>query len=88
MLFHGKGREGDVICNELACLVVGSVHSGHDLRNPLSVGAASAATADFVPVLACLPKTARDSRNVFVALMDAVKTHLLERVSHALYEVF
>ena len=31
--------------------------------------------------------TARERRNVFASLMDAVKTHSLGQISHALYEV-
>jgi methylmalonyl-CoA mutase len=31
--------------------------------------------------------TARERRNVFEALMEAVKTHLLGQISHALYDV-
>jgi methylmalonyl-CoA mutase len=34
-----------------------------------------------------LQATARERRNVFAALMDAVKTHSLGQISHALYEV-
>ncbi|WP_133478518.1 methylmalonyl-CoA mutase family protein [Cognatilysobacter segetis] len=34
-----------------------------------------------------LQKTARERRNVFEALMEAVKTHSLGQISHALYEV-
>ena len=37
--------------------------------------------------LAYLQKTARDRKNVFVALMEAVKTHSLGQISHALYDV-
>jgi len=37
--------------------------------------------------LAYLQKAARDRQNVFLALMDAVKTHSLGQISHALYEV-
>ena len=37
--------------------------------------------------LASLQKTARDRQNVFAALMEAVKTHSLGQISHALYEV-
>ena len=32
-------------------------------------------------------QTARDRRNVFAALMEAVKTHSLGQISHALYDV-
>ena len=37
--------------------------------------------------LAYLQNTARERRNVFEALMEAVKTHSLGQISHALYEV-
>ncbi len=32
-------------------------------------------------------RRARDRRNVFEALMEAVKTHSLGQISHALYDV-
>ncbi|WP_290589020.1 hypothetical protein [Arenimonas sp. SCN 70-307] len=34
-----------------------------------------------------LQQTARDRQNIFTALMEAVKTHSLGQISHALYEV-
>ncbi len=37
--------------------------------------------------LGYLQKTARDRRNVFAALVEAVKTHSLGQISHALYDV-
>ena len=37
--------------------------------------------------LRALQATARERRNVFASLMDAVKTHSLGQISHALYEV-
>ena len=37
--------------------------------------------------LGYLQQTARDRRNVFEALMEAVKTHSLGQISHALYDV-
>jgi methylmalonyl-CoA mutase len=37
--------------------------------------------------LAYLQNTARDRKNVFAALMQAVKTHSLGQISHALYDV-
>ena len=37
--------------------------------------------------LTYLQKTARDRQNVFAALMEAVKTHSLGQISHALYDV-
>jgi methylmalonyl-CoA mutase len=37
--------------------------------------------------LACLQNVARERKNVFEALMEAVKTHSLGQISHALYDV-
>ena len=37
--------------------------------------------------LAPLQATARERRSIFAALMEAVKTHSLGQISHALYEV-
>ena len=37
--------------------------------------------------LAYLQNTARERRNVFAALIEAVKTHSLGQISHALYDV-
>lgn len=37
--------------------------------------------------LGYLQNTARDRRNLFNALMEAVKTHSLGQISHALYDV-
>ena len=37
--------------------------------------------------LAYLQRTARERRNVFAALVEAVKTHSLGQISHALYDV-
>ena len=37
--------------------------------------------------LGYLQQTAHDRRNVFAALMEAVKTHSLGQISHALYDV-
>jgi methylmalonyl-CoA mutase len=34
-----------------------------------------------------LQTTARDRKNIFAALMEAVKTHSLGQISHSLYEV-
>jgi methylmalonyl-CoA mutase len=37
--------------------------------------------------LTYLQNTARERQNIFAALMEAVKTHSLGQISHALYEV-
>jgi len=81
---------------------IDNVHTFQQARNSLSlVGAASAAIAAS-PERAIAPKgaptgggqglsylqaTARDRKNIFAALMEAVKTHSLGQISHALYDV-
>jgi isobutyryl-CoA mutase len=47
----------------------------------------SAAGAESKGTLTYLQQTARHRKNVFSALMQAVKTHSLGQISHALYEV-
>jgi methylmalonyl-CoA mutase len=37
--------------------------------------------------LGFLQQTARERKNIFAALMEAVKTHSLGQISHSLYEV-
>src|SRR5690606_29361960 len=69
---------------------IDNVRNYQQLRNDKAlVGAASAATATSAQGegLAYLQKTARDRQNVFAALMEAVKTHSLGQISHALYDV-
>jgi len=72
---------------------IDNVRNYQQLRNALTpsapVGATSVAigTSDRDAGLAYLQKTARDRRNVFESLMEAVKTHSLGQISHALYEV-
>ncbi|MGD9583286.1 MAG: methylmalonyl-CoA mutase family protein [Lysobacterales bacterium] len=55
--------------------------------NPAVRPERSAAGAKSKDGLTHLQKTARDRQNVFAALMEAVKTHSLGQISHALYEV-
>ncbi|MCA1714241.1 MAG: methylmalonyl-CoA mutase family protein, partial [Gammaproteobacteria bacterium] len=77
-----------------------NVHAWQQSRNPLAPrGETSqdhlpdAEEGEHAPVphdghgLAYLQKTARDRQNVFAALMEAVKTHSLGQISHALYDV-
>ncbi|MGY0798899.1 methylmalonyl-CoA mutase family protein [Lysobacter sp. A286] len=72
---------------------IDNVANFQQLRNaltpaaPAPVGGASAPPDEPTPGLAYLQKTARDRQNVFAALMQAVKTHSLGQISHALYEV-
>jgi methylmalonyl-CoA mutase len=73
---------------------IDNVHTFQTARNPLAlVGATQVATAlrgtsaAGAPGLTYLQATARDRKNIFAALMEAVKTHSLGQISHALYEV-
>ncbi|MFT3898521.1 MAG: methylmalonyl-CoA mutase family protein [Thermomonas sp.] len=62
---------------------VGETHHEHVVEDAIG----EAAEAHDGHGLAYLQKTARERRNVFVALMEAVKTHSLGQISHALYDV-
>lgn len=59
---------------------IGNVQDWQRRRNALAL-------ADDGAGLGALQRTARERRNVFAALMEAVKTHSLGQISHALYEV-
>ncbi len=59
---------------------IGNVRDWQQRRNALALAADDAG-------LSALQRTARERRNVFAALMEAVKTHSLGQISHALYEV-
>jgi len=62
---------------------IDNVQTFQTLRNGRApVGAESAANG-----LAYLQATARDRKNIFASLMEAVKTHSLGQISHALYDV-
>jgi methylmalonyl-CoA mutase len=65
---------------------IANVRTFQAARNALTVGGASAPTAS-AHGLGYLQTTARDRKNIFAALMEAVKTHSLGQISHALYEV-
>lgn len=64
---------------------IANVRTFQAARNSLTapVGAPSGAKRP----LSYLQHTARDRQNIFAALMEAVKTHSLGQISHALYEV-
>jgi isobutyryl-CoA mutase len=64
-----------------------NVRAYQESRNGLIVGAASATISSSKPGLDYLQATARDRKNIFAALMEAVKTHSLGQISHALYDV-
>ncbi|MBB5941044.1 methylmalonyl-CoA mutase family protein [Xanthomonas sp. 3307] len=59
---------------------IGNVRDWQQRRNALALAADGAG-------LGALQRAARERRNVFTALMEAVKTHSLGQISHALYEV-
>ncbi len=62
---------------------VGETEYGHVVEDAIGEGA----DAHDGHGLAHLQKTARDRKNEFAALMEAVKTHSLGQISHALYDV-
>jgi methylmalonyl-CoA mutase len=65
---------------------IANVRTFQSARNALPVGGTSVPNAP-APGLTHLQTTARDRQNIFTALMEAVKTHSLGQISHALYEV-
>ncbi len=68
--------------NRNALAPAGETSHSHEI----DAGAAAAEVHDGHG-LAYLQKTARERRNVFEALIEAVKTHSLGQISHALYDV-
>jgi len=82
-----KGQQIDNVrsfqANRNALAPVGETDHAHEIGGE----AVAAAETHDGRGLAYLQKTARDRKNVFVALMEAVKTHSLGQISHALYDV-
>lgn len=70
-------------CNRNALAPAGETSHAHEIEG----AAANDGEAHDGHGLAYLQKTARDRRNVFEALIEAVKTHSLGQISHALYDV-
>ncbi|MNV76721.1 hypothetical protein D3C71_1700930 [compost metagenome] len=68
--------------NRNALAPAGETSHSHEVE-----GAGADAEAHDGHGLGYLQKTARDRRNVFEALIEAVKTHSLGQISHALYDV-
>ncbi len=66
---------------------LGTVHPERRAEGPESKGSAGAESKDKGHGLAYLQDTARRRGNVFAALVEAVKTHSLGQISHALYDV-
>ncbi len=63
---------------------IGNVRVYQEARNSLSVGEDDSSSPGALKVLQV---TARERRNLFEGLMEAVKYHSLGQISHALYEV-
>jgi methylmalonyl-CoA mutase len=67
---------------------IDNVHRFQQLRNDLEPSPASGrGQGEGASGLTYLQTTARERRNVFESLMEAVKTHSLGQISHALYDV-
>jgi len=64
---------------------IANVRTFQAARNSLTASVAAPTGAK--SPLSYLQTTARDRKNIFAALMEAVKTHSLGQISHALYEV-
>ena len=83
--FLPKEHAGDIATDDRADPLDGGREGPAD-RPTCSPSARPQRLRDGRPALRCR-QTARERRNVFAALMDAVKTHSLGQISHALYEV-
>lgn len=82
--FLGKDGHSDV-ATEIELIRSTEEEKGQQITNVAGYQANRNARA--ADGLKFLQKTARERRNVFEALMEAVKTHSLGQISHALYEV-
>ena len=82
--FLGKDGHSDV-ATEIELIRSTEEEKGQQITNVAGYQANRNARA--AEGLKFLQKTARERRNVFEALMEAVKTHSLGQISHALYEV-
>ncbi|WP_189448043.1 methylmalonyl-CoA mutase family protein [Cognatilysobacter xinjiangensis] len=82
--FLGKDGHSDV-ATEIELIRSTEEEKGQQITNVAGYQANRNARAG--EGLKFLQKTARERRNVFEALMEAVKTHSLGQISHALYEV-
>jgi methylmalonyl-CoA mutase len=91
--FLPKDHGGDIV-TEIELIRSIPEEKGQQIRNVEAFRARSQDEADVVGAhlqaptsLSTLQGVARDRKNVFAALMEAVKTHSLGQISHALYEV-
>jgi methylmalonyl-CoA mutase len=91
--FLPKDHGGDIV-TEIELIRSTPEEKAQQIRNVEAYRARGQDEADVVGAhlqaatsLSALQATARDRKNVFAALMEAVKTHSLGQISHALYEV-
>ena len=91
--FLPKDHGGDIV-TEIELIRSTPEEKAQQIRNVERFRARGQDEADVVGAhlqaatsLSALQATARDRKNVFAALMEAVKTHSLGQISHALYEV-
>jgi methylmalonyl-CoA mutase len=82
--FLPKDHGGDIV-TEIELIRSTESEKGQQINNVASYQSNRNAYAD--GGLKPLQATARERRNVFESLMDAVKTHSLGQISHALYDV-
>ena len=82
--FLPKDHGGDIV-TEIELIRSTEAEKGQQIANV--AGYQQGRNAYAADGLASLQKTARDRQNVFASLMEAVKTHSLGQISHALYDV-
>jgi len=82
--FLPKDHGGDIV-TEIELIRSTESEKGQQITNVSSYQAGRNAYAD--NGLKPLQAAARERRNVFESLMEAVKTHSLGQISHALYDV-
>src|SRR5690606_20094094 len=98
--FLPKEHAGDIVTEielisstpEEKAQQIANVEAFRETRNSLSppagrVGGEAVGEGQLFNGLRDLQQVARDRQNVFAALMEAVKTHTLGQISHALYDV-
>jgi methylmalonyl-CoA mutase len=90
--FLPKDHGGDIV-TEIELIRSTEAEKGQQIENVKNYRAARNALAHSGVVeseaggLGFLQQTARERKNIFAALMEAVKTHSLGQISHSLYEV-
>jgi len=86
--FLPKNHGGDIV-TEIELIRSTEAEKGQQIDNVATYQAARNALghASLGTGLGFLQQTARDRKNIFAALMEAVKTHSLGQISHSLYEV-